>query len=259
MNVKKLNLLLVLIPVILFITSFESPAAPISEISWPTHVQDFPVLSADRACHVWMAVIERPIPRRFIGVYRLESKNPKAICILEPPELTGIGPPAVVETERGCIVAFPVEQKDRWRIAYAFINSSSPGETTCQFIECEGNANLSPSVVVVGKRACIVWESNAGAARGIYASWVDADKAGPCLHLSTAEANSYNPSIAATENGKIYVAWDCFFDKQSNIYVAQYHDGKWQPGQQLTADPRIERHPSLATYGNQVWMAGAVV
>ena len=254
MNVKKLTLLLVLIQVILSITSFGRPAAPISEISWPTHVQDFPVLSADRTGQVWMAVIERPIPRRFIGVYRIDGNTPEEICTLEPSGLTGIGPPSIAGTDNGCIVAFAAEQNDKWRIGYAFIEASSSDTPVCKYIDCEGNANLSPSIVVVGNRTYIAWESNAGDTRSVCAAWVEADRAGPIQRISDPEANSYNPSIAATENGKIYVAWDCFFDKQANIYVAQYHDGKWQRGQQLTADPRIERHPSLATYGNQVWM-----
>ena len=255
MIVKKLTWLLVLVPVILFATSFGSSSKSLPEIEWPEHVQDFPVLSADRTGQVWMAMIERPIPRRIIGVYRTDGKSPEKVCTLEPSDLTGIGPPAIAGTDKGCVVAFAAEQNDRWRIAYAFIDDNSSDSPTCKYIDCEGNANLSPSIVAVGNRTYIAWESNAGGTRSICAAWVEAGRTGPVQSISNPESNSYNPSIAATGNGTIYAAWDCFFDKQANIYIAQYNDGKWQPGQQVTSDPRIERHPSLATSGDQVWMA----
>jgi len=225
------------------------------ECNWPGHVQDFSALACDKSENLWMATLERPMPRRFIRVYRLEDLERKEFITLEPENLTGIAAPAIVGLNTGCFVAFPVEQRGKWRIAYSFIDNIKTPGTACRYIDCEGTANISPALAVAGGRIYVVWESNAGMARGIYACRVEPDKAGRIQRISSEDANSYNPAIVALEDGSLFAAWDSVRDKKANIYGAWFRNGQWQKERRITSDVRIERHPSLAVRNNEIWMA----
>lgn len=226
------------------------------ECEWPRHVEDFPALTTDGQGRVWMAQLERPVPRRFVRVYRIDEGKPIEVCTLEPPGLTGIAPPAIAGCDDGCIVAFPVERKDRWRIAYAFIDGSGPRALTGRTIECGGSSNISPAIAVVDDRACVVWESNADGDRSIQASWIRSQgEADLPVRISAANANSYNPSVVALADGSLVAAWDSVHEGEANIYVAAFREGRWSDDRAITSDPRIERHPHLAACGNEVWMA----
>ena len=228
----------------------------VDECDWPEHVQDFPVLACDESEGLWMAALERPMPRRFIRVYRIENLERKEFCTLEPEDMTGIAPPAVAGLQNGCVVAFPVEQGGVWRIAYSFVADESRWNTAPgNYIDCEGTANISPALAVVDQRVCVVWESNAGEARGIYACWLERNGPGSVERFSSERANSYNPAIAALEDGSLFAAWDSVRNSSADIYGAWLRNGWWQRERRITSDARIERHPSLASRKNEVWMA----
>jgi hypothetical protein len=227
----------------------------VDECRWPAHVEDFPVLVADREGRIWMATLERPVPRRSIGVYRVEDTKRRLVCRLEPDNATGIGPPALAGFANGCVVAFAVEWDGRWQIAYAFIEEDSPALPVCRFLDCEGTSNISPAVAATGDHAWILWESNAGHARGIYACRVDRNRAGRVKRISRSKSNSYNPTIVALENGSFFAAWDSVRDRSADVYGAWLRGGRWRAERRLTSDARIERHPALAVRGNEVWMA----
>lgn len=256
------------------------------EMEWPPHVEDFPALTCDRSGNVFMATLERPMPERFIRVYRIKNLLRQQVCTLQPENLTGIAPPAIAALDNGCVVVFPVEQQDRWSIAYAFLDDTAQNAPSCRYInsaavvsqvchtparagvtsyigttdDCSpdtidsGTTNILPAVAVVGSRACVVWESNAGNSRGIDACWIDQSGPGDVQRISSEGANSYNPTLVALENGSLFAAWDTVRNGAPDIYGAWYSDGSWQAEQRLTSDPRIERHPSLAVWENQVWM-----
>ena len=138
----------------------------VSECDWPEHVEDFPTITYDKSGRLWMAVLERPMDRGLIRVYCLDGQRRQEVCVLEPPGSTGIGAPAIAGLQNGCIVAFAVERRDMWRIAYCFTNGQEARKIVdCSYINSNGSANISPAVAV-GERACILWESNAGNARG---------------------------------------------------------------------------------------------
>lgn len=227
----------------------------ISECDWPDHVEDFPVVTYDKSGRLWMAVLERPRYRGLVRVYRVDGQRRREVCVLEPPQLTGIGAPAIVGLQNGCVVAFAVEQRDKWRIVYGFVEGAGTRKTVgCKYIDCDGSANISPAVAV-GKRACILWESNARDARGIYACTVDREGSGEVRRISSDAANSYNPAVVALADGSLFAAWDSVRDKSADIYGAWFRNGRWQKERRITADARIERHPSLAVRGDEVWMA----
>ena len=224
---------------------------------WPACVEDFPALACDKAGALWMALLDRPVPRRRISVYRLAGGKRTPVCSIEPPGLTGLAPPTIAPLDSGCVVAFPVEQGGRWRIAATFVDGRTRRASPLKFIPCEGSVNISPAVAGLGDGAWVVWESNAGESRGIYACRVDPGGPGEVRRLSSAaaHANSYNPAIVALEDGSLFAAWDSFRDKGADIYGAWRRKGRWLGEQRITAGARIERHPSLAARGGSVWMA----
>ena len=246
-------------------SSYQAPAGKVwiddltvtetdDECRWPDHVEDFPALACDGAGQLWLAVLARPLPKRSIRVYRADGAQRTQVCTLQPENLTGIAAPAVAAFDKGCIVAFPAEQNERWRIAYAFVDATTPETVKCHYIPCEGNANISPAVAVIGNRACVVWESNAGNARGIYACWIDRNGAGPIERISASDANSYNPSIVALDGGSVFAAWDTIRSRSADIYGARFREGRWLPEQRITSAARVERHPHLAAWNSQLWM-----
>jgi hypothetical protein len=225
----------------------------ITECNWPEHVEDFPAITYDKSGRLWMAVLERTKHRGLIRVYRVDGRQRRQVRVLEPPGLTGIGAPAIAGLQNGCLVTFAVEQRDRWRIAYGFVEGEGAIREV-KYIDCDGSVNISPAVAV-GWYAYILWESNAGDTRGIYSCTVDNRTSGKLQRISSKTANSYNPAVVALRNGYLFAAWDSMRDKSADIYGAWYRNGRWQKERRITSDARIERHPSLALRGDDVWMA----
>ena len=133
----------------------------------------------------------------------------------------------------------------------------APGaEPALNWIEAQGPADISPALAARGGRACLVFESNGGGSRGIHACLLDRDgRVGKVERLSSPDANSYNPAVAALANGTFFAAWDSIRPEGADIHGAWCVDGRWRPERRITLDPRIERHPSLAVWGDEVWMA----
>lgn len=224
------------------------------DLPYPKHVEGFPILATNTQGNLWMAKIERLTDRRLIRICQVINNREESVCILEPDRLTGIAPPAMAGLGKGCIVTFPVEQDDKWQIAYAIIKGKNSSDPEIHFIDCDGNANINPAIAVSGESAWIVWESNAGKARGIYACQINKNGIGKKQRISVPDVNSYNPSIVSLPDGSLFSVWDSYRDKSADIYGAWFKNGKWQEEQRLTSDPRIERHPFLSAKGNEIWM-----
>lgn len=225
------------------------------ETNWPDHVQDFPALACDGAGNIWLAAVERPESGSSVAIYRLDGSKRSRVCAFKPEGTTGIGAPAIAGLDKGCAVVFAVEQNDRWRIACGFVDDSSRGDNVFGYFDCGGSANISPAIAAVGKGAYCVWESNAGRKRGIYGCALDRNRVGEIAPISSPDANSYNPSIVTLADGSLFAAWDSVQSGSADIYGAFCCDGRWGEERRITRDVRIERHPSLAVWKNQVWMA----
>ncbi|MHC4536440.1 MAG: DUF3604 domain-containing protein [Planctomycetota bacterium] len=223
--------------------------------TWPEDVEQFPALACDAENTIWMASVVRPIPDSHIRVDCIKNGRKKRICILQPKGMTGIAAHSIAPLQQGCIVVFPVEKDNQWHIVYAFIHAGTKHRQNCQYLPCKGSSNISPAVVVVNNSAHVVWESNNGEFRGIYTSHINRGSVGPVQRLSSPRANSYNPSIVALPNGSIFTAWDSIRNYGSNIYGSWFKDGQWLTESKITNGRRIERHPFLTSWKNNIWMA----
>ena len=65
--------------------------------------------------------------------------------IFIPENNTGIGRPAIAALDDGCVIAFAVEQEDKWRIAYSFI-SGNTRDPILKYVETDGTSSISPSL-----------------------------------------------------------------------------------------------------------------
>lgn len=225
------------------------------ELHYRAEVQSFPAVAHDQIGNMWLAVVERLTPSRSIGLYRIEKGEPVKLCSLETHDLTGVSAPAVAGLANGCIVAFPAEQKDRWGIAYAFVNAQTAKPPELKFIPCGGNANINPAIAVSDNRAWVVWESNVDGYRSIYGCCIDSNNCTEPQRLSAPEANSYNPAIVALKDHSLFSAWDSIRGSSADLYGASCHEGQWQPERRLTSQARIARHPALGTWEKQIWIA----
>jgi len=126
-----------------------------TEKEWPQDVGHFPTLAVAESGGVWLASTARTTAERFIKVDLIENHQRKEICRLQPEGLTGIAPPAIAAWQNGCIVAFPVEQNDKWRIACCFIDSRTSQTPVCTYLPSEGSANISPAIAVTNGPASV--------------------------------------------------------------------------------------------------------
>ncbi|MDP6637106.1 MAG: DUF3604 domain-containing protein [Phycisphaerae bacterium] len=232
----------------LAITETKAPPAP------PEIVEDFPSIACDAQGVVWLAILERPLPGRRISVYRVEGDKRVKVCSIAPPGLTGLGAPSVAALRSGCVVTFPVEQNDRWRIAAARVGLKT-AKPSIRRLDGGGNANISPAAVTVGDRVWVLWVSNGGKTRSINACWMSHDAMGKPHQISNTKSNSYNPAVVAQADGTLFAAWDSIRNSSADIYGAEYRNGRWSTERRLTSGARIERHPALAAFKGQVWMA----
>jgi len=228
-------------------------------LAWPECVNDFPAVASADGC-IWMAALERPEPRGVIRVYRLDGAEPKVVATLDAKGATAIGTPAIAamptdDNTQACLVAFPVEQNGRWRIAYGAGSDRENWKPWCEVLDCRGSANTNPAVANVPSVWMILWESNADGCRRIHAGRLGWQGRDHIEAISAPGANSNNPAVVALEDGSLFAAWDSFRDGSADIYGAVWRDGQWGKERRLTSDPRIERHPHLAARGNEVWMA----
>ncbi|MBN2383220.1 DUF3604 domain-containing protein [bacterium] len=212
---------------------------------------------------IWVAVIARPDLKQQIWLYHF-TECPHGITLKDPllkfeiPDVTGIDRPSITRTKKGCFLIFPVEQQEKWRLAYSFIIFSEQKEYSSEikYLETEGNVNILPSVTCVSDRYCVAWEANPQHVRQIYTAWILEDGSATLPYaISTNEANSYNPDIIASEDETVFVAWDSTRNQEADLYGAYYRHGTWTQEVRLTRDPRIERHVNLAVFQNKFWMA----
>jgi hypothetical protein len=236
----------------MWIDNIEIARVELPEFTRP-YFEDYPALAGDAAGQVWMAVLAHPIPGQAIHVYKAEQESEAPICVLMQEKAFSVGPPEVTGLDSGCFVAYAVEIDKRWRIAYAFLDTSG-AVTADGLVETDGNVNIHPAAAALDGRVCLLWESNPAGMRGIYTCWVDVNGATLPRRLSAAATVSCNPDVVRVGTGEIFVAWDSVRDAKGNIYGAGYRSGEWQSERRLTDGAWLEREPALAAHEREVWL-----
>jgi len=217
-------------------------------------VEDSPALIADGEGTLWLAVIARPASGPEIRVYTIDGDKRRHVWTFRKDGVTGVDYPALAPRPKGCVVAFASEIDDQWRLAYAFLDESASTQPALRTIDGPGQVNVKPALAAAGQRFHIVWESNKGSTRSIYACTFDAAGSEPARCISEPKANCSNPAIIALDGGGAFAAWDSVREQSADLYGAWCRNGQWAKEQALTRDPRIERHVSLAAHGRQVWL-----
>ncbi len=217
-------------------------------------VEDFPALIADGEGTLWIAVIARPVSGPEIRVYAIAGNQRRLIWTFQKEGIAGLDRPALAPRSKGCVVAFASETEDRWRLAYAFLDGTNSAQGAPCTIDAEGQVNVKPALAAAGPRFHMVWESNAGSSRSIYACAFDAAGPDPARCISDPNARSGNPAVVALDDGSVFAAWDSVREQSADLYGAWYRKGQWAKEQVLTRDPRIERHVSLAAHRGHVWL-----
>lgn len=218
------------------------------------HTQDFPALTTDERGQGYLALIARPLPKNQIRVYRFDENDRQRIATLQAHGASRVGRPAIAPAAEGCFVAFAAYTDGRWRVAYAQVDDT--GASQVRYLDPGGHTNVQPAVTRAqdGGGHWVVWESNAAAPRGVYAARVHRGGATAPTRISGPQPGN-NPAITATEDGRLFAAWDAVHERQGHLYGAWHVDGEWQSPATLTGDPRIERHASLDSRNGQVWLA----
>ena len=224
-----------------------------NDLRWPPYVQEFPSLALDYNENPWIAVLERNITNKKIRVYVYKQDDLFEVTKIEPEGITGISDPQIHQFGKSMMLVFSYEKNDKWEVAYSIIDEDKKTQKI-NIIDNRGKVNISPVMADNQGTACILWESNEGAGRGIYACHISENGPTEAQRLTDATVNSYNPAIVGLPNGDMFAAWDSVRNKSADIYGAWFTNGEWQPEVRLTSDVRIERHPYLVNRENEVWM-----
>lgn len=224
-----------------------------NDLNWPQYVQEFPSLALDDHDNPWIAVLERNILNKNIKIFCYKEDTMYEVTKIQPQGITGLSDPHIYPFDNSMILAFSIEKNNRWDVAYSFIEKDNQVQKF-NIIPHTGKVNVSPVITVFEDKAFILWESNNGGKRGIYTCQINKNGFTNPQKLSDHAVNSYNPTIVALPNGNMFAAWDSVRNNSADIYGAWFKEGKWQPEVRLTSDSRIEKHPYLANWENEVWM-----
>jgi hypothetical protein len=68
--------------------------------------------------------------------------------------------------------------------------------------------------------------------------------------------NEWNPSIAASQDGRVTVAWDSYRNGNYDVFMRTATNGRWGAESPLAATARYEAHPSTAyDPSGRLWVA----
>lgn len=214
---------------------------PDEEYPWTDFPQEFPCLTKYKN-NIVMAVAERQDSIKQISIYNDENK-----INLSSKEWTGIGSPDISSRDGDILVAFSYEMDNHWNIGYKYLS-----ENKKHTIQTKSRQNSHPKIMQTKLHDLIVFQ---GLIDDFFQIFVFNIKTKKLVQLSEGNYNNYNPDITSTENGKIYVVWDSFRLDNFNIYSKQFIKNKWRNEKQLTFSKRIERHPSITTNKDEIWLA----
>ena len=104
------------------------------------------------------------------------------------------------------------------------------------------------------------WRPSTGSGQGggfdILLARVTADGVGPEHRVSTSGGNDWQPAIAVSPAGEVWVAWDTYDKGDYDVYVRRLAGGKLDAPVAVAASQRYEARPAIAIDGKgRVWIA----
>ena len=158
-----------------------------------------------------------------------------------------------VETDSGAYFAFAREVDGDWDVFAVSVDASGPGDP----IRIAGGAatQIKPSMAWHEGTLVVAWESNRGSQRQIHLASLENGVVGAAEIVSPDSASNYGPSVVAGRNGQIAVAWHAYHEHNYDVFLRQRSaSGEWGRVRRLTTAPAIDRHPSLVSHGDDLWI-----
>lgn len=96
-------------------------------------------------------------------------------------------------------------------------------------------------------------ELQMGAPMPLFDGKAQLELAPPTSILSTGETEDDYPSIAATDSGQIWVAWQSYDNTKDTILIRRYTGSFWGPAEEISEGRGDYHRPRLAASGRTVW------
>ncbi len=150
-------------------------------------------------------------------------------------------------------IAYAAERANNWDIYLTLCDGDGPRSPVR--VTRDAGVDVDPAITWHEGTAWLAWESNRNGLRQVFAASVtDGVPSEPTL-VSAPDANSYDPSIVSTSDGRTVVAWHTFRDNDYNVFVRDRSvDQLWRPEQQITQAATIDRHAFLFSRDREVWL-----
>ncbi len=164
-----------------------------------------------------------------------------------------LSPDAVSMGDR-VAVTYAIERDRDWEIEVVECGPEGP-RAPLRVTQTPG-VDAKPDIAFRDGKLWIAWESNRSGGRQIFVAAVDGSKVSPAVPLSVPNESSYDPSITLLPRGEVCVAWHGFHDGNYDLYLRRSTaTGQWGEVQRLTHAPAIDRHATLFTCRDQLWVA----
>jgi hypothetical protein len=150
-------------------------------------------------------------------------------------------------------VLYAAEAEGQWDVHAVMCDADGPG--TPLAITRDAAVDVKPAAAWHDGTLWVAWESNRGRRRQVLAAPIRGGKVGEPDVVSESDGSSYAPAIAVLDSGEVCVAWHSFESHNYDIYLRRRSPaGSWGKIRRLTQAPQVDRHPVLASHGDQLWL-----
>jgi hypothetical protein len=115
-------------------------------------------------------------------------------------------------------------------------------------------ANVSHHTAATKDGVWVVWQGDNKGQFDIFARHLGQSNS-PTVQVSDSPLGDWHPTVAATESGDVFVAWDSYDGTAFNIRTRQLHNGQWGKVMSVTSSKNFNANPSIASASNTVWLA----
>ena len=156
-------------------------------------------------------------------------------------------------TGNGAYFVFGREIEGNWDIFALRVDRDGPARPV--LIAGGPTTQIKPAAAWRDDTLFVTWEANPASERKIFMASLRARAVSEPLEVSLAGTSNYGPTIAASESGRVSIAWHSYRDHNYDIYLRERSvDGDWGPTRRLTSAPGIDRHPQLVSHADEFWL-----